>query len=240
MYIKSYLLSMSAYRLKNNLVRDPSLPKGRQLNDIAAREVREVLGTLEFRRDLLIEALHLVQDYYRCLTSWHLMAIADLFKISQAEVYEVASFYHHFDIVHDGDTPPPDLTIRICDGLSCQLAGVQPIISTLVKDIDQTKVRVQTVPCIGRCASAPVAQLGKRALDYISVSKVKRALNGKTIPEIPRYKNLSQYLNEGGYQSLKDVIAGKFGLASALSVLTESGLRGMGGAGFQRQKNGKS
>ncbi|MDH5798259.1 MAG: NAD(P)H-dependent oxidoreductase subunit E, partial [Paracoccaceae bacterium] len=151
------------------LSRDPSLPKGRQVEDTAIAEVAMLLADLPRRRDLLIEALHLIQDGIGCLHARHLAALAELFRLSQAEVFEVASFYHHFDIVKEGEDAPAPLTIRVCNSLSCCMAGADDLIKKLRDATDPTRVRVQPVPCIGRCADAPAAQVGKRAVDVATV-----------------------------------------------------------------------
>src|SRR5665213_1225169 len=137
-------------------------PKGRPLDDGALREVRALLGASPRRRDLLIEFLHLIQDEYRCLSARHLRALAEEMRLSQAEVYEVASFYDHFDVVREDDTPPAPLTIRVCDSISCMLAGAEQLLEELAAGIDPTAVRVVRAPCIGRCGTAPAARIGHR------------------------------------------------------------------------------
>ena len=218
--------------LKSNVKRDPSLPKGRQLDNIAEQEVLSILGNLTIRRDLLIEALHLIQDSFGFLTFRHLKALSEVFKLSQAEVYEVASFYHHFDIVPEESIKPPPITIRVCEGLSCEMAGARNLISTLNESIDSSKIRIQAVPCIGRCAKAPVAQIGKRAIDSASKEIILKKAKGPTSPIIPKYQNLQDYLNKGGYACLKSILVGQINFDSAIKILSDSGLRGLGGAGF--------
>ena len=145
-----------------NSKRNPSLPKGRQVNDFDKEEVLYVLGNLPIQRDLLIEAFHKLQDELGCLKLTHLGALAEIFSMSQAEVYEVASFYHHFDIIREDESEPPAITIRVCDGLSCEMEGALSLISNLQNSPDSTKIRVQEVPGIGRCANIPEAGcLGK-------------------------------------------------------------------------------
>ena len=152
-------------KLTKGVKRDPSLPKGRQTDDISEKEIKELVGDLHFDRSQLIEALHLIQDKFNCLSQRHLKSLSELFKLSQAEVFEVASFYHHFDIVKDGESLDHELTIRICDGLSCEMAGAQHLIKNVKEIIDENKIRIQKVPCIGRCANAPAAQVGKKAVN---------------------------------------------------------------------------
>ncbi len=222
--------------LKSNVKRDPSLPKGRQVDDFAKEEVLSILGDLPIQRDLLIEALHKLQDGFDCLTLPHLRALSEIFRISQAEVYEVASFYHHFDIVHEGENKPPAITIRVCDGLSCEMEGALSLISSLRKSIDCAKIRIQEVPCIGRCANAPAIQVGKRAVDNASAEKVLKVAKGSRDPIIPNYQNLEQYQEDGGYGCLKTVLQGTMTFEKAVTILADSGLRGLGGAGFPANK----
>ena len=222
--------------LESNIKRDPSLPKGRQVDDFAKEEVLSILGDLPIQRDLLIEALHKLQDGFDCLTLPHLRALSEIFRISQAEVYEVASFYHHFDIVHEDENKPPAITIRVCDGLSCEMEGALSLISNLRKSIDCTKIRIQEVPCIGRCANAPAVQVGKRAVDNASAEKVLKVAKGSRDPIIPNYENLEQYKEDGGYGCLKTVLQGTMTFEKAITILADSGLRGLGGAGFPANK----
>ena len=223
-------------RFKKNVKRDPSLPKGRQSDDTSDKEVKELIGNLPLHRSQLIEALHLIQDEFNCLSQRHLKSLSELFKLSQAEVFEVASFYHHFDIVKDGESLGHELTIRICDGLSCEMAGAQHIIKNVKEIIDENKIRIQKVPCIGRCANAPAAQVGKKAVNNATPLKLLKFSKEDTAPKIPDYQNLNDYLNKGGYQCLKKVIAKKLNLETAISILAKSGLRGLGGAGFPADK----
>jgi NADH:ubiquinone oxidoreductase subunit F (NADH-binding)/NADH:ubiquinone oxidoreductase subunit E len=216
--------------------RDPSMPKGRQLDDLSHKEVLAVIGKLPIQRDLLIEALHLLQDNFGCLEFRHLRSLAEIFSISQAEVYEVASFYHHFDIIGDRQGRPPPITVRICDGLSCEMDGANSLISDLEKELDPSKVRIQKVPCIGRCANAPAAQVGKRAVDHASTEKIIRALEGSVDPIIPNYQSLNDYISKGGYSCLENIIGGKLSFDQVISILEKSGLRGLGGAGFPASK----
>ena len=131
-------------------------PKGRQFDDAALAEVQALLGDRLRRRDLLIEFMHLIQDAYRCLSAAHLRALAEEMRLSMAEVYEVATFYAHFDVVKEGESVPPALTIRVCDSLSCELAGAQQLKAALEDGLDASDVRVLRAPCMGRCDTAPV------------------------------------------------------------------------------------
>ncbi len=212
--------------------RDVSQPKGRQVDEGALAEVAVLLGDIERRRDMLIEALHLVQDATGCLAARHLAALAELFRISQAEVFEVASFYHHFDIVKEGENAPAPLTVRICDGLSCALAGARGLIEELTTSTDPARVRIQRVPCIGRCDMAPAAQVGKRAVDHADMGRVIAATIDAHAPEIPEYETLGAYRSVSGYRVLEKIISGEILPEDAIATMSDAGLRGLGGAGF--------
>ena len=212
--------------------RDPSLPKGRQVEEAALAEVAALLGEMPRRRDMLIEALHVLQDETGALRAAHLAALAELFRLSQAEVHEVASFYHHFDVVKEGEAAPAPLTVRICEGLSCAMAGAQRLIETLRESVDPARVRIQPVPCIGRCASAPAAQIGRRAQDRASAEGILAALDGPTSPDIPQYEGLEAYRAGGGYAVLGRLRAGELSADAAIATLSDASLRGLGGAGF--------
>lgn len=215
------------------LSRKPSQPKGRQLEVAALDEVRNLLGDEPRRRDLLIEHLHKIQDAFGCLEARHLRALADEMRLSQAEVYEVASFYHHFDIVREGDAKPAPLTIRVCDSVACALKGADALAAALEAGVDPAKVRIQKVPCIGRCAGAPAVQVGKRAIDNASEVSVRAALfEGTSDPVVPDYIKLDAYREAGGYKLLERVRAGELDAAAIADKALEAGLRGLGGAGF--------
>ena len=207
-------------------------PKGRQLDDQAWEEVRALLGDSPRRRDLLIEYLHLVQDKYGCLSAAHLRALAEELRVGQAEVYEVATFYAHFDVVKEGETPPPALTIRVCDSLSCELAGAEQLQKALEDGLDASEVRVVRAPCMGRCDTAPVLELGHNHIDHATVEKVEAAIAAKdTHVHLPQYQDFAAYSAEGGYEKLAELR--KSGDAGAVQdSLLASGLRGLGGAGF--------
>ncbi|MEE2867957.1 MAG: NAD(P)H-dependent oxidoreductase subunit E [Pseudomonadota bacterium] len=215
------------------LSRKPSQPKGRQLEDTALDEVRNLLGDEPRRRDLLIEHLHKIQDAFGCLEARHLRALADEMRLSQAEVYEVASFYHHFDIVREGNAKPAPLTVRVCDSVACALKGADALAAALETGVDPAKVRIQKVPCIGRCAGAPAVQVGKRAIDNASEVSVRAALfEGTSDPVVPDYIKLDAYREAGGYKLLERVRAGELDAAAIADKALEAGLRGLGGAGF--------
>ena len=207
-------------------------PKGRQLDDAALAEVRGLLGDAPRRRDLLIEFLHLIQDRHGHLSAAHLRALAEEMRLAQAEVFEVASFYAHFDVVREGEAPPPDLTIRVCDSLSCELAGSMELRSALEKGLDPSKVRVLRAPCMGRCDAAPTLEIGHRHIDRATVAMVEEAIaSGDTSARMPDYEGLAAYMDGGGYQTLRRLREeGRFEEVQA--ELLAAGLRGLGGAGF--------
>ena len=211
-------------------------PKGRQVDDAALADVRALLGDRPRRRDLLIEHLHLIQDRYGHLSVQHLNALADEMRMAQTEVYEVATFYAHFDVVKDGDVPPPALTIRVCDSLSCELAGAQALKSALEDGLDPTKVRVLRAPCMGRCDTAPVLEIGHNHIDFATVEKVDAAIAADdTHPHMNDYQDLAAYRATGGYEKLESLRADGDWQA-VQELVNQSGLRGLGGAGFPSGK----
>jgi NADH:ubiquinone oxidoreductase subunit F (NADH-binding)/NADH:ubiquinone oxidoreductase subunit E len=211
-------------------------PKGRQVDDGALGEVRALLGDRPRRRDLLIEHLHLIQDHYGHLSVAHLNALADVMRLAQSEVYEVATFYAHFDVVKDGETPPPALTIRVCDSLSCELAGAQALKSALEDGLDPAKVRVLRAPCMGRCDTAPVLEIGHNHIDFATPEKVEAAIAADdTHPHMTDYQDLAAYRATGGYEQLVS-LRQDGDWAAVQNLVNQSGLRGLGGAGFPSGK----
>ncbi|MFC7702827.1 NAD(P)H-dependent oxidoreductase subunit E [Plastorhodobacter daqingensis] len=207
-------------------------PKGRQLDDAALAEVQALLGDRPRRRDLLIEFLHLIQDARGHLPAAHLRALAEELRMSMAEVWEVATFYAHFDPVKEGDTPPPDLTIRVCDSLSCELAGSEALLAALEAGHDPARVRVLRAPCMGRCDMAPVAEVGHNHITHATAEKIAAAVaTGDTHAHLPPYEALPHYRHAGGYQVLERLRAGG-NPEEVQETLLHSGLRGLGGAGF--------
>ncbi len=209
-------------------------PKGRQVDAYALHDMRALFGdALPLRRDLLIEYLHRIQDTYGHISAANLAALADMMKLAQAEVYEVATFYAHFDVVKEGETPPPDLTIRVCDSLACELAGAQQLKAALESGLDASKVRVLRAPCMGRCDTAPVLEIGHAHIDHATPEKVDAAIaGGHTHAVIPDYQGFDAYAAAGGYETLKSLRGGSKTPDQLQDELLESGLRGMGGAGF--------
>ena len=221
---------------KSGKGRGRKTPKGRQYDDQALAEVRQLLAGRPVKRDLLIEFLHLIQDAYGHLSAAHLRALAEEMRLSMAEVYEVATFYAHFDVVKEGETPPPALTIRVCDSLSCELAGAQQLKSALEEGLDPTEVRVLRAPCMGRCDTAPTLELGHKHIDHATPEKVKAAIAAQdTHAEIPNYQALDAYRAEGGYLALAELRKSGNWEEVQEKVLS-SGLRGLGGAGFPSGK----
>jgi len=211
-------------------------PKGRQVDDIALTEVQTLLGDMPKRRDLLIEFLHLIQDAYGHLSAAHIRALAEEMRVGQAEIYEVATFYAHFDLVAEDEALPPALTIRVCDSLSCELAGAEQLHKALKDGMDPSEVRVLRAPCMGRCDTAPTLELGHNHIDHATVEKVEAAIAADdTHTHIPEYEDLATYQAEGGYAELSKLRHGGDWEKVQEQVLA-SGLRGLGGAGFPSGK----
>jgi NADH:ubiquinone oxidoreductase subunit F (NADH-binding)/NADH:ubiquinone oxidoreductase subunit E len=208
-------------------------PKGRQLEDNAHEQIQELLGDRPRSRDLLIEFLHLVQDTYGHLSAAHLRALAEEMRLAQAEVYEVATFYAHFDVVKENETPPPALTIRVCDSLSCELAGSQQLEKALKDGLDPALVRVVRAPCMGRCDTAPVLEIGHNHVDHATVEKVNAVIAADDLhAHVPDYQTFAAYQKDGGYSELANLRDGSKTPDQVQDDLLGSGLRGMGGAGF--------
>jgi formate dehydrogenase beta subunit len=212
--------------------RKRSAPKGRRVDPAALAEVQALLGDAPRRRDLLIEHLHKIQDRYGCLTSAHLAALAQEMRIAQAEVYEVATFYHHFDIVKEGETLPPALTVRVCDGLSCEMAGARDLLDRLPALLGR-EVRVIAAPCIGRCNEAPAAVVGRNPVPNATCESVAARVAAKEWEHVPAgFIDYAAYREQGGYALLRDCVNGARDVESVIKTMEDSGLRGLGGAGF--------
>ena len=211
-------------------------PKGRQFTDEAQAEIQRLLGDRPRRRDLLIEFLHLIQDTHGHISADHIAALAVEMRVGQAEIYETATFYAHFDVVKEGETPPPALTIRVCDSLSCELAGAQQLKKALEDGLDPSEVRVLRAPCMGRCDTAPALEIGHNHIDHATPEKVQAAIAaGDTHAHLPDYETFAAYVENGGYAKLKELREGGDWEAVQEQVLA-SGLRGLGGAGFPSGK----
>jgi formate dehydrogenase len=207
-------------------------PKGRQVDPAALAEVRALLGTRERRRDLLIEFLHLIQDRYGHLAARHLAALAEEMRLAQAEVYEVATFYAHFDVVLENETAPPAITVRVCESLACALAGSAELMERLARDFGSA-VRVIPAPCVGRCDMAPAVAVGQRHVAPAMVNAVAEAVNQRAVaPVVPDYPGLADYRTAGGYGVLADCLAGRKTREQIIAELSDASLRGLGGAGF--------
>ena len=207
--------------------------KGRQSDDQSLDDLKNLIPNDYFRqRDMLIESLHLIQDRYKCLKPRHLTALSELTNLPLTEIYETASFYAHFDIYKEDDLTPPDTTIRVCDGITCEMNGCKSLEKDLKDNLD-SNVRVVRAPCMGRCHQAPVVEVGKKHFVNANVSLVQKALEEQdTKPVIPNYISYDDYVKEGGYKILKDCIEDKKDPMKLIEEMEQSGLRGLGGAGF--------
>ncbi|MBT6416639.1 NADH-ubiquinone oxidoreductase-F iron-sulfur binding region domain-containing protein [Candidatus Puniceispirillum sp.] len=206
-------------------------PKGRMLDPIALDEVRALLGNIEPARDMLIEYLHMIQDNQKHLSARHLAALAHIMRIPMAEVWEVASFYDHFDLVKEDETAPPQCTVRVCTSLSCMMVGGETMLEKL-QPYASDKVRFVPAPCIGACDKAPAAAIGHKLIEHASFDALKD-VEEDGHPEIPATaRRFDAYVADGGYSLLKALLSGKKNAEDVLSVLDDAALRGLGGAGF--------
>ena len=206
--------------------------KGRQADDVSLKEVQDLVGVDAPRRDLLIEYLHLLNDANRGLHERHLVALAKVMNIPMAEVYEVATFYHHFEVIRDGDVAA-DLTIRVCNGLSCELAGASQLIEKLPQLLGNPKIKVIAAPCVGRCEQAPVAVVHQNAVVHATTESVLAAVAAdQKWQSLPDYEDMDAYIANGGYELLKKVHSKTIEPEQIIQTMESSGLRGLGGAGF--------
>ncbi|MEE9413436.1 MAG: NAD(P)H-dependent oxidoreductase subunit E, partial [Methylococcales bacterium] len=227
---------MSEAQHKSRRKKKKGSPKGRPVDLKALANIKALLGNQPRRRDLLIEHLHKIQDNYGFISAAHVVALAHEMQLSAVEVYEVATFYHHFDVVKEGETPPPPLTVRVCDSVSCELAGAQPLLASLQQGLGEN-IRVIPAPCVGRCQHAPVAIVGQNPVDHATTDNVSNTVNNKdTEPHIPNYINYAEYKKLGGYQLYIDCINGNHTVDNVIQIMNDSGLRGLGGAGFPAGK----
>lgn len=205
---------------------------GRIMDQKALDEVRELLGNEPRKREYLIEYLHRIQDRYHHISNRHILALAGEMNLPMAEVYETATFYHHFDVTNEGELPPPSVTIRVCDSLTCEMFGAKQLIADL-QSKEYPKVRIQPVPCVGRCDAAPVVVVGTYPVGNASTDKINTAINNNnTEADLPECISYQEYRNGGGYQTLLDCINGKYKKDKIIKLLEDSNLRGLGGAGF--------
>tara|TARA_B100001173_G_scaffold50818_1_gene41516 strand:- start:1343 stop:3337 length:1995 start_codon:yes stop_codon:yes gene_type:complete len=206
--------------------------RGRKVNFNIRDDLVKLLRTENYRRDHLIEYLHKIQDSKGHINEEYMTALASLMEISQTEVYEVATFYHHFDIIKTGDTIPPSLTIRVCDSVSCEINGANELAQSL-DDYYKGTIRIQKVPCIGRCQHAPVAVVKFNPVDNANLKTVKQAVDsGEYLAKVPNYINIDSYIKKDGYKSFEKLIGNEVEKERVLQELENSNLRGLGGAGF--------
>ncbi len=233
-------------------------PKGRRVDPQALADVRALLGDAPRRRDLLIEHLHKIQDRFGCLADRHVVALAQEMKLAMTEVYEVATFYHHFDVIRDGEAAPPAITVRVCDSIACELAGAGALLDRLPKLLG-AEVRVLAAPCIGRCEQAPAAVVGQHPVACATVERIEALVRrrdvkhppakdtarfspagyvdpkntpGAPLDPSPAYVGYDAYRAAGGYRLIADCLAGKHAPEKLIETMEHSGLRGLGGAGF--------
>lgn len=207
-------------------------PKGRRVDPQALLEVQGLLGPESRQPDLLIEHLHKIQDRFGCLSSQHLAALAQEMRLAQAEVYEVATFYHHFDVVKEGEAAPAALTVRVCAGLSCEMAGARTLLEKLPALLGR-EVRVLEAPCVGRCEQAPAAVVGQHAVPQATLETVLAKVATRQVSEaVTTHIDYAAYRAAGGYALLRDCIDGCRDVDSVIATMESSGLRGLGGAGF--------
>src|SRR5258705_13409843 len=208
-------------------------PKGRQVDAKAREAIRALLKDAPRRRDLLIEYLHRIQDRYGHLSAAHLVALADEMKLAMTEVYEVATFYHHFDVVKEGDAAPPAITVRVCDSIACDIAGSRELLTRLPALVG-TDVRVLHAPCVGRCETAPVAVIGQNPVPHATTEKVTALIRAKAVKDTaaPGHIDYAAYRANGGYELAASCIGGAKTREDVVAALEDSGLRGLGGAGI--------
>ena len=210
--------------------------RGRKVNFEVRDQLVKLLEVSSYRRDHLIEYLHIIQDSQGHINEEFMTALANLLKISQTEVYEVATFYHHFDIIKGDEKIPPSLTVRVCDSVTCEINGANELAQNL-DDYFKGTVRIQKVPCIGRCQSAPVAVVKFNPIDNANLKNVKQAVDAKEYnPSIPKYINMEEYIDKGGYKLFNKLKNNEVDGDKVLTELESSNLRGLGGAGFPAGK----
>src|SRR5262245_21737186 len=230
---------------QGNRMRVRSTPKGRQVDPKAREEVQALLRDDPRRRDLLIEYLHRIQDRYGYLSAAHMVALAGEMKLAMTEVYEVATFYHHFDVVKEGEAAPPAITVRVCDSISCEMAGANELLAKLPGILGKD-VRVLHAPCIGRCETAPAAVVGQNPVPHASVEKIAELVKAKAVKHplqgaaSPSYVGYAAYRAKGGYALARSCIEGARNREDVIAVMENSGLRGLGGAGFPAGRKWKS
>jgi formate dehydrogenase len=212
--------------------RPRSTPKGRSVDPVARAEIARLIEGVPVAREYLIENLHRIQDHYGHLSAARLNALAEAMKLSMAEVYEVATFYHHFDVVKEGEAAPPQLTVRVCETLSCRMAGAQELLDKL-PGLVGPNARVVAVPCIGRCGEAPAVCVGQNAFGHASEKEVARIIHDGKVKALPLHPHtFADYVAQGGYKTWVECANGKRDVESVIKTMEDAGLRGLGGAGF--------
>ncbi|MDQ9172423.1 NAD(P)H-dependent oxidoreductase subunit E [Oxalobacteraceae bacterium R-40] len=207
-------------------------PKGRRVDPAALAEVQALLGTESRQADMLIEHLHKIQDKFGHLSAAHLRALSEEMKLPQAHVYEVATFYHHFDVVKEGENAPEALTVRVCESLSCDIAGAKDLLTRLPAILGK-EVRVIAAPCVGRCEQAPVAVVGQNPVAKATCESVAAKVKANETTHVEKdIIDYAAYQKDGGYQLLKNCISGQRDVEAVIKTMEDSGLRGLGGAGF--------
>jgi NADH:ubiquinone oxidoreductase subunit F (NADH-binding)/NADH:ubiquinone oxidoreductase subunit E len=218
--------------MAKNQIERKGRSRGRRATATALDEVHALIGPQPWRHDLLIEYLHSVQDHFHCIGADHVAALAESLKLSMSEVFEVASFYHHFDVVREAKLSPAQLTVRVCDSISCAMFGGNALRIGLENEAS-TDVRIQKVPCVGRCHAAPVAVVGQHTVENASVEAVRAVIaKGLTSAQATEHKPYASYRLDQGYKLLEACHKGTRTRAEVIATMTDSGLRGLGGAGF--------
>ena len=219
--------------MKNKLKSKITLrPRGRKVDFDILSKLKSILDTVSYRRDHLIEYLHKIQDTQGAITKEYMTALASLMGISQAEVYEVATFYHHFDVVDNDQDKPAALTVRVCDSVTCEMNGANEL-AKILNDYYKGTVRIQKVPCIGRCQSAPAAVVKFNPVDNATFEKVKKTVDARAYePAIPNYIEIDEYKSQGGYKIYNAICTEDISAERAVEILEASELKGLGGAGF--------
>ena len=214
-------------------IRKRAKPKGRAVDPGALVEIQQLLGDRSRQSDLLIEHLHLIQDRYGCISAEHMVALAREMKLATTEVYEVATFYHHFDVVKEGEARPAEITVRVCDSVTCEMCGCDDLVSSLEHEL-RDNVRVQRVPCVGRCHDAPVAVVGRNQIGRATLVNVLTAVDAwDTLPALPAETvHFEGYRAGNGYRVLAECVNGERDPEDVVTTLENAKLRGLGGAGF--------
>jgi len=207
---------------------------GRIVDQKTVSQLEKLIGSESIKRDMLIEHLHKIQDTYHYISNQHIKALAKIMNLSMAAVYETATFYHHFDVINEKESPPPEITVRVCNSVTCEMFGAKKLINELKLATDSKKIRIQAVPCVGRCAAAPIAITGTYPIENAKTDEILTALNrNKLTDSIPKnYIDYIAYKKNGGYKTLVDCVNGKYNSEDIIKLLEDSSLRGLGGAGF--------